>query len=455
MKTFSRLFLLLTALLLTVSSVEAGIRCPLPMLDELFKSIRSEDRGPFDKRNIAKPQEGSSKKFWLWDFSIMPPGFRQVEAKCLAVTEHAYIFVETTVIEEVFPEGTVDAIVQALEHSCPAFDERGILDVDCDIFGQPPDALDNDPKVYFLYADFAQYGHMAFDGYFNAFDQMPDEIAWQNYRQHSNEVEILYLNAKAPASDYMLSVLSHEFQHLIHYRYDQLEESWINEAMSEAAMTACGYFTDKAHLARYCAHPQIPLVDVEHPSYGAVLLFGAYLLEQFGEESLGRLVACPETGIAGLEAAFPQLPFTDLFHRWACANGCASLMGIDEGLWGYESFPLPKLKTLALGYETSVLTLPASGLAYLPLREEAHTLTITDVSPAAPSSHASSRLLRRQVLFNGMTPTLYLVMQGDDGLQVTPLTPEDKVYSIPGGEGFVLLSTLEMGGGSFSLTLSR
>ena len=461
MRRFSPLLTILIFLAFTHSLALAGIRCPLPLVKPLFDAIKEEHRGSFAKRPQLRPQLGMTKEFWLWDFSVMPPGFRKVKAKCLALTDHSYIFVEETVIAQSFAGNTVATIVEALEESCPADENRGILDIDCQIFGEPPDALDNDPRVYFLYADFAQYGHMAFDGYFNAFDQMPDEVAWKNYAQHSNEVEILYLNAKGstgPASDYMLSVLAHEFQHLIHYRYDQQEESWINEALSEAAMTACGYFTDKAHLAHYCRHTERPLVDLEHPSYGAVLLFGTYLLEQYGEEALGRLVACPKVGIAGLEEVFPQQSFTQLFHRWALANGGASFFGLRDGIYGYESFPLPAITTLQpLVGEPLSVTLKTSALAYLTLAKEPMVLAVKDV---LASEEKGQRYLERHNRFNALSgeklPALFILTMSEDGeVKAAELTSEDGVYELPPGRGFLVISTLNIGSSSFTLTLTR
>ena len=461
MRRLSPLLTILIFLAFTHSLALAGIRCPLPLVKPLFDAIKEEHRGPFPKQSRPQPQLGTTKDFWLWDFSVMPPGFRKVKAKCLAVTEHSYIFVEESAITQAFAGNTVETIVRALEESCPADDNRGILDIDCQIFGEPPDALDNDPRVYFLYADFAEYGHMAFDGYFNAFDQMPDEVAWKNYRQHSNEVEILYLNAtgsKGPASDYMLSVLAHEFQHLIHYRYDQQEESWVNEALSEAAMTACGYFTDKAHLAHYCRHTGRPLVDLEHPSYGAVLLFGTYLLEQYGEEALGRLVACPKVGIAGIEEVFPQQSFVALFHRWALANGGASFCGLTDGLYGYKSFPLPAISLLQLAVdEQQIVQLKASGLLYLPLQEKEMMLTVSDL---VASEEVRRRYLARHNRFNTLRgeklPALFSLTMSEDGeVKVAELTSDQGVYELPSGSGFLVISTLNIGSSSFTLTLTR
>ena len=55
----------------------------------------------------------------------------------------------------------------------------------------------------------------------------------------SNECEVLYLNCghgQSPQGDYMLSVAAHEFEHMIHWKYDEDEVSWVDEGMAELAM---------------------------------------------------------------------------------------------------------------------------------------------------------------------------------------------------------------------------
>jgi hypothetical protein len=378
-----------------------------------------------------------------------------VKSICVGVTDHAYIFVEEAILEEHFGPDVTAKIVEAFEESCPAYVSRGILDVEFEVFGNPPDALDDDEKVYIFYTHIASYGSMGFDGYFNAFNQMPDKVAWEKYRQHSNEVEMIYMNGTGstkPDSEYMLSVLAHEFQHLIHYNYDTEEETWVNEAMSEAAMTVCGYFTDVAHLGSYCSNPSYPLIKARI-SYGAVLLFGTYLLEQFGTDFLRELVASEKIGIAGVEAVLKDGgSFSDLFHRWGLANLCAGHLSVAEGPFGYSSFPVPQvaLSSEYLCGELSIdFSLQSSGLAYVKVAAGEKPLSLridkADVlnsrESSLPGLSAGQRLPR--VFFadtNGSSPVELKIVDGSGRL--------------PSTGGFLMFSTIDCGSLIFTATIS-
>ena len=44
-----------------------------------------------------------------------------------------------------------------------------------------------------------------------------------------------------PASDYMLAVAAHEFEHLIHFNQDANEVTWVDEGLAELAMWLFGH----------------------------------------------------------------------------------------------------------------------------------------------------------------------------------------------------------------------
>ena len=69
---------------------------------------------------------------------------------------------------------------------------------------------------------------------------------------------MVHVNSTNPGSAYMLGVMAHEFQHLIHYVADPDEDSWINEAMSELAMSVSGY-EDTGNLHAYDSQTGQPL----------------------------------------------------------------------------------------------------------------------------------------------------------------------------------------------------
>lgn len=298
---------------------------------------------------IAEIQVGDQRDFWGWDLSDMPPADREFTATCRAVGQYGYVWVEDAVWETDLNAADVATIIEAWDDKTPADQEAGIFPLVTDIFGDPPDAFDDDPKIYLLYYDIGEYGSYSFDGFFRSVDQTEEA--------GSNQLEMLHLNSSSsrePAGDYMLAVAAHELVHMIIYNYDKNEASWIQESLAEAAMIVCGYFTDLAQIDGFAADPQIGLIPSgdDRVDYGAALLFGDYLYERFGEGLLGEMVAEPQAGISGLEAALTEvgeeLSFADLFGQWTAANYADLTPGEDDFTWGYGLLDPPAFDSLIL-----------------------------------------------------------------------------------------------------------
>jgi hypothetical protein len=217
---------------------------------------------------------------------------------------------------------------------------------------------------------------MVMDGYVNAFDTLTEEEAWNQYQQHSNEAEVVYLNhASRPVdSDYMLGVLAHEYQHLCHQAQDPEEESWVNEMVSEAAMKVNGYNTDMGHVARYAAKPQkTELVSQTYVSYGACFLFGSYLTERYGKTFFQELVQNPDHGTQGIDSTLQKLGrperFQDLYKDWVVANYADSKGVSDPGLH-YGTLDVPAMaeaKTIAQFPDGDAAELAPTQVRYLKL----------------------------------------------------------------------------------------
>ena len=294
-------------------------------------------------------QVGDQRQFWGWDLSVMPPADRQFDATCRGVGEHGYVWVEDAVANDLV-QADVDAILATWDTRTPAgsiHPDQGSFAVDTGVFGDPPD-VDSDPKIHLLYYDIGSYQGYTFDGFFRAQDEEPGAT--------SNLAEVLHLNSRgpnAPASDYMLAVAAHEFTHAIIYHYDKAEADWVQEALAEAAMTVCGYYTDQAAVAGFAANPQTPLIppSSEQQDYGAALLFGTYLYERFGEGFLRDLVVEPKTDISGIQSVLDAdaagLAFADLFGEWTAANA-ADLPSQDDGRWGYTLLDPPVFHSTVL-----------------------------------------------------------------------------------------------------------
>lgn len=287
---------------------------------------------------------GDKKEFWTWDLTVMPPNNIKLKATCRGIGENLYVFVTDDVWNDNISQEDVEKIISVFGFATPetSIDKnKGIYEIVTGTFGNPPD-VDNDPRIYFLISQLSMYHHHNFDGFVRPLDTLPGK--------YSNHVEILYLDCDNPSDDYFLAILAHEFQHLIHWRYDADESSWINESLSEVAMVLCGYYTDKKHVKRYLNNTNRPLVSEGHVcNYGACLLWGTYLYERFGIDFLKNLVLEEENSIKGIEKVLARMKidddFSNIFGDWLVTNYLNTNLVKDE-TYKYKSLDLPGFPTI-------------------------------------------------------------------------------------------------------------
>jgi len=384
-----------------------------------------------------------SRDFWAWDLSIMPPRSVVVPATCILTGPHSYLYVADDQWDQTVTAEMAEAFMTTFEFasSPDALDpDLGIFGNDRIVFGDIPDALDDDPRMYILLMDIKDYVNdegevFSFDGYFNAYDQIPDPLVYAQTLglYHSNEVEMLYLNSRIrPVTDpYSLAVAAHELQHLIAYNYDTSEEVWISESEAEVAMLVNGLFTDVGWVEDYASDPSVPLVTSFSGNYGSFLLWGMYLHEQIGNEFMRSLEAEPEDGIAGLNAALTAygagVDFNLLFSDWIVANAVQDVT-VAEGHYGYLfSDALPEMAAVASfsasgGQYTG--DIEAFGVNYLEVVGATAGATLTVTAPTADTFVAR------------------LIGWGPEGVTVTTWAPDAQGrWTVPleGGDGWEYL----------------
>ncbi|MFN3468012.1 MAG: hypothetical protein ACK4WF_09985, partial [Candidatus Brocadiales bacterium] len=219
-----------------------------------------------------------NREFWTWYLQKMPPEDVRVKATCRGIGENVYVFVNDADWQRPVTQADVDRIIEVFDRSTPAHPQKGIYQIATEV-GAPPDK-DGDPKIYVLISELGEFRGHHFDGFFRYVDQTNEK--------GSNQLDMLYVDAHDPTSEYHLGVLAHEFQHLIHWRYDPEEEGWVNEALSEVCMIICGYYTDERHVETFLKHTDRALVTTVHgaTSYGACLLWATYVYDRLGPEFL-------------------------------------------------------------------------------------------------------------------------------------------------------------------------
>jgi len=233
-------------------------------------------------------------------------------------------------------------------------------------------------------------------GYFNSSDEYPQAIM-----PNSNERRIIYVDSShiEIGSDSYYKILSHEFQHAIHWNHDPGEEAWINEGLSELAALLVGYPPNSGEY--YQRNPQTQLNSWAGPTqdslshYGASYLFLLYLFNHYGGyENIKQLVTQPTQGIHGLNAYLKSMnyeeTFLSIFQDWVVAN----YLSKGEGRYSYphQLVRLPA-SSITLSYGTHETSLPQFSPQYfkLPYLETSTKLSVQGKSkvrliPTAPYS---------------------------------------------------------------------
>ncbi len=318
---------------------------PVPTPDQVGPEVKSDLRD-LPTSPPPNPQVGDSWLWWLWIHYPMPPHFEQRVCTVRGMSEHGYVVVEDSQWGVNIDQDDVDAILERWENSTIGpYPDQGIYQTNSQVFGDPPDELDNDPRIYLMWFDFG----IASDGFFFWFDEYPDGM-FPPYR--SNECEVLYMNCghgQSPQGDYMLSVIAHEFEHMIHWKYDEGEESWVDEGMAELAMW---FYGRPDVISAFNSNPDNNLTvwDGNWADYIKTYLWSLYFYERYGgEPAVYDVVHEPANSIAGYEAVLDAHGYTqdfaDVFADWTVANFLDD-PSIGDGRYGYVGDELPPFNVM-------------------------------------------------------------------------------------------------------------
>jgi hypothetical protein len=315
--------------------------------------------------------------YWIWDLSVMPPEDAQICAHVRGEGENVHVLVADAAWGASVDEDAVENLIAAWDTATTADPERGIFEIVTEAFGEPPDAFDDDPKIWLFLYEMEGYMGNSFDGYFKNTDQTDAET--------SNRHEMLHINTlnNAPDGDYMLSVQAHEFQHLVHYGADTNETAWVNESMSELAMVLTGFGADEAWVSSWLNDPSDPLMAAgpEDYNYGVFLLFGDYLYERFGGAFVADLVADPDNGTTSLDALLGALdPATSLAPVLGDMALAIALNdpALADGEYGFELIDIdaPDYEDLSTSAAAEVAVAASGGFAFISSADAADGLTL-------------------------------------------------------------------------------
>ena len=302
---------------------------------------------PCDHTPVGPPPSpglGDSWNWYIWALNGFPTATLQ-SCTVRGMSEHAYVVVEDSQWNVNIDQSKVDLILSHFEdQSIGQFPDQGIWDLNTTWFGDPPDAIDQDGRVYILYYDF----DVNSDGFFWAFDQECDDTA----QFHSNECDVVYMNSSDfdPAGSYLLAVVAHELEHLIHYNYDPNEFSWIDEGLGELAMWLYG---DPDNISAFPTNSDRDLTNFGGNWYDYIksYMWTLYFAEHYGgQPTIRALVAETANSTVGHDAVLAALGyserFADIFQDWVVANYLDDTT-IADGRYGYFGETIPPFTPFA------------------------------------------------------------------------------------------------------------
>ena len=293
---------------------------------------------------------GDRKEFFAINFNTHEQYI--VQSTLRAIGEFCYIFVEDSQWLRTVNEETVRSVRRAFDDTTPADLNRGIYEIETELFGAPPD-IDGDKRIYLLLLDIrdkATRDSNFVAGFFSPINQHRGVLRHPEIGilVRSNELDMLYLDTDPlnAGSEKAFGVLAHEFEHLIHWRHDPDEAIWINEGCAEYAMFICGYRVS-GHVSSFQQNPRISLIDWPQGArsqlahYGAVYLWMLYLHEHYGgSQTIAAIVKDRANGITGINNALRsrglEATFPVIYADWKVANYLDDTEFAD-GQYGYQN----------------------------------------------------------------------------------------------------------------------
>ena len=387
----------------TMSHAEATLRPTPTATSDLAQRLREEPMPLREGAQAARdpyPTDGphalhvvgDSKPFWVLDLATA--GHVEIMATLLAAGDHVQMWVE---------EGA-EVDVEALQATIRAFDKE-IYPLVREAFGsERTPGIDGDPRLVVLNARISRAA-----GYFAANNSYPRSID-----PYSNEHEmfVMNLNALQPGTQLYLRVLTHEFQHMIHWHQNPGEAAWVNEGASQLAEDLAGFGPPVTDVDAYARQPGLQInswsarPDRIAAHYGSCYLILRYFYERYGVDAVRTLVANPLTSVFGLDAVLQALDgsrFDDLFADWAVAN-LLDDPAVADGRYAYAGVSVaaePQTRVDGVPY-SAIMDVYPYGVEYVvldadPDGSQGHTLRVEFEAPTTtrlvPTDAPSGRYL--------------------------------------------------------------
>ncbi|MBI2864434.1 MAG: immune inhibitor A [Chloroflexi bacterium] len=318
-----------------VSPLQEGApgRPPQRDLFALTAALRPDVKGPIPhvvNRDTPQYSVGQKQVFSLTD--LEKDRHFTASTTLRHVSPHAYFYVEdgANLSDDEIRRGADDF-------------ENTVLASDRKYFGTEwLPGVDNDPHLSIVMAKIPGVA-----GYYSSADEYPKAV-----NPYSNEREVIYISLLGlrPGTREFAAVLSHEYEHAIHWSRQPEQETWISEGTAELASSLAGFSPSSA--AAFLRMPDTHLTGWSddqakvHSYYGGAYLFMKYLFQHYGGyESIGDFLAERQPGAAGVTAYLKKkgygVDFDGVFKDWVIANY------LDEPGGGRYSYPDDSIKAAA------------------------------------------------------------------------------------------------------------
>jgi hypothetical protein len=247
----------------------------------------------------------------------------------------------------------IDAFARSLVDETPAGSinsQAGTLANNESVFGEPGDPFggtpnfDGDGITDFVIYEIPSPPGLTIVGFFSPTDinpAAPDNV--------SNKADILYLHRNAfdrVGTSNVHSVAAHEYQHLIHARFDDSETPFVNEGQSELAQSLNGYPAEVPFFL-FGSNPEYNVSLFQYRrgetevlnDYARASLWSSYAAEQLGLPTMGMVTRNPKSGYPGYRDVVDDSgsPFSinELIANYHTANYVNDLtLGSP---WGYQN----------------------------------------------------------------------------------------------------------------------
>ena len=327
---------------------------------------------------VGELQVGDVRDFWTLDYPAM--AMVSNEFRLAAISESAYWWAEAG---DTVADDELDRTIRAAESQVFPRVEAVFAS------GDEPD------RVHVVSGRIPGIG-----GYVSGSDRYPASVS-----PYSNEAAAIYINTRAAAygDAGFLNILAHELQHAIHQEADESEATWLNEGLSELAVTEAGY--QVRSISNYLRRPAASLVNwPDHLeadvglNYGASALFAHYLREKYAPHGgLQDLLAIQDDGIAAVDEFLDQrgaatadgepADFGTVFADWMVANR----LDLDSSRHGYDGLDVQASITRrqSAGDAGATESLAQYGIDYVEIRDAGDSDTIyfegTATTPLLPT----------------------------------------------------------------------